>query len=232
MFPDPCIHRFAKCDLLERKIETLNENGNVDNILYKNYRKYHFSLVYKLKSAYQNWLDLKEFLTTSETTEVLANRNEHFFMVNHHFDGFLYAIGSALDISAREVLTYYNVPLTGNIYFSSAKTLLPVRGQRTALFAKLDDPGWKSEFSDYRNTQTHELLICTSANVEIDMHAGDEMYVKFPLPDNPRADDRTYRNNPDVLIYTENTLKRVISLINQIYSCLCVNIDNNGSLPL
>ena len=149
-------------------------------------------------------------------------------------DGFLYAGDSALDIVSREVLIYFGHKLQGNIYYSSAHAGISKSHSGNAILAHLDEPQWLKEFHNYRNTVAHELLLANLCNITLDMYDSAGPKIIIPLPNDPRAkpDKRLYTRNPDVVKYTSDSFRRLLSHINQIYSSVCDGVDRKGTLPL
>jgi hypothetical protein len=228
-------HRFANCERLEGRVIAARAANTVPDTIYNNYKLYHYSLIHKLKSARDNIDSLKEQLTTTPPQDIVNDAGEYLYLVNRSIDGFFYTSGSALDILAREVLTYYGIVLPDRVYFQTAlKELAQVRPGDT-LLPRLEDPPWKEEFSTYRNTLTHELLIVSRYSLNVVMDGPDQSTaVVFPLPDDPRVDmpQRTYRRNKDVLSYCNETFRKILSVINQIYGDLATKIEATNSLPI
>lgn len=226
-------HGFTNCRRLETLIKQLGQSGNVPEGLSKRYKTYHFSLIYKLKCAryYLEKLEVK----LSSSAEAAASPVDFMFEVNMSIDGFFYSCGSSMDILAREVLTYYDIPLPQRVYFETAREEIRNRDANDSLLPKLEDKPWRSEFQNYRNALIHELII--ALNWSLDYRAnGDEFEstIKIPLPDDPRVDPplRTFERNPDALVYAKNQFKRLLKLISPVYSELIRRIRSNGRLPL
>src|SRR5688572_19682887 len=115
-------HKFKACSALERNVSDLYASGSVPTRLYEDHEKYHFSIVHKLRSAKYHVDALKGYLS-SEAARTIAP-NEVIYRVNFHFDGFLHVCGSALDIFAREVITYFALPMHGKVYYHTARKRL------------------------------------------------------------------------------------------------------------
>lgn len=228
-------HTFANCGQLENKIAQLREAGLIGGQVLNGYNIYHHALVHKLKCALHHTERLADKLLNSSPSDVLATSSDFVFAVNMSIDGFFYAGGSALDILAREILTYYGETLPALVYFKTARERLSISKPGDDILIKLDDPSWKEEFTNYRNSSTHELILATNYSIHV-TSTGDtsRQEIVLPLPDDPRVapTSRTYTNNPNVLIYTRDHLRRLLSLINQIYGRILNRIDTVGRLPL
>lgn len=224
-------HNFGSCEKLERRIVSLNSLGSVPPNIYSDYLKYHFSLLHKFKSAKHHLEHLEGYLNSQKAQQ--DNPSDVVYLVNFHFDGFLYVLGSALDILAREVLCYYNLLPAGNVYFQTAKTTIQGVRPSDQILALLDQPGWRKEFSDYRNSATHELIISTNYQVDVNVVGGQvNRKIIVPLPDDPRAVSHTYKNNKDIVVYCNSTFKRVLSLTNKIYSHVDSKVGAINALPI
>lgn len=223
-------HKFAGAVKLEKAIAAARSAGNLPDSVYSDYEKYHFSLLHKLRSARYHVDTLTGYLSSGSTQTSPADL---VYRVNFHFDGFLHVVGSATDIFAREVLTYFGVPLPGKVYYHTAHTLLTAQRPGDAILAHLSDPTWRGEFGDYRNTATHESLIGTRYQLSVDVHGqATTTRVVFPIPDDPRATNKTYRRNPDIVQYCCRTFKRVLSHFNQCYDEIAARVASTNSLPL
>ncbi|KQC04793.1 MAG: hypothetical protein APR54_08690 [Candidatus Cloacimonas sp. SDB] len=228
-------HRFSNCTKLEKWILDNYENGQISENVKLGYNRYHFSLLHKLKSANYHLENLENVLIETDATEMLSNSEVFLQQINMHLDGFFYCCGSALDILAREVLVYFNIPLPRLVYFKTAKEKIESVNPSDTILNKLRDPTWKEDFSMYRNALTHELLIAGNYNINVNIQGVDQlMTVVFSLPDDPRVDinDRSFRKNPNGIEYCKITFQRIISLINQIYGEIEQRAKSNGSLPI
>ena len=152
-------HRMAHCQRLQRTISEFHENGNIPELIFGQYKRYHYSLLHKLKSAKKHLENLQDVLENTEVSAVVGNSNDFINEVNMHIDSFFYCCGSAMDILAREVLIYYNIPLPNRVYFRTAREQINTLRPGDALLTRLQDPTWEQEFKDYRNSLTHEVLI-------------------------------------------------------------------------
>lgn len=229
-------HQFANCLNLEGTISHLRDNGNVPDQIFTNYKKYHFSLIHKLKCAKSYTENINDLFSNIPSFQAVGDMKDFIFKVNMYLDGFFFSGGSALDIFAREVLTYFDsIPSNQDVYYHTARNIIRASNPTEPLLSRLNDPRWKRNFSNYRNSLTHELIIVGEFqyNVRID-GAGHTQQLIIPLPDNPRLDinNRTYRTNTDVVVYCNTHLKRILKLINVIYGDLCQRINAQGSLPL
>ena len=226
-------HRFHDCGRLERAIEELWDGGGVSEDVYDAYRTYHFALIHKLRSAHYHTETISSYLASKGTLE--TSPSEVVYRINYHFDGFCYVIASALDIFAREVLSYFGLPLPSYVYFGTAEEHIRRARPADPILPYLTEPSWKSEFSDYRNVATHESVVGTRYQVDVEVR-GDEEHKKlvYPLPDDPRLplDDRTYDSNPDIAEYVSTTMTRTLRLFNPAYSQICDRVGAAGTLPL
>ena len=228
-------HRFANRARLENLVSTLNDNGNITDDAYNNFYRYHPAMIHKLKSAKHNLDSLTEKLTSTDIQEAAVPTGDFMFEVNMFIDGFFYNSGSALDILGRVVLALFGQSLAGNVYFQTAHTRISQNRAGDPILPRLTNPTWRSTFSDYRNTLTHELILASRYQIEIDNSgASPSTRILFPLPDDPRADPqaRQYRRNPDVIVYTEIHFTRILSLANTIYGDIISRVGTGGSLPL
>ena len=228
-------HRLANCQRLQRTITDFNENGNIPDAIFSNHKKYHYSLMHKLKSAKSHLESLQDVLENTEVSAVVDNSTDFINQVNMHMDSFFYCSGSAMDILARGVLVYFDIPLPNRVYFGTARAEINRLRAGDAILPRLADPSWKSAFSDYRNALTHEVLIGTNFNIAVNADGGrSQTVIVYPLPDNPRdeIEDRTFRNNPNAYEYCKSTFTRLLSLINTIYENINSRAVANGSFPI
>jgi len=228
------LHQFGHCRRIERCVETLNQSGQVTGQVLSAYHAYHFALIHKLRSAEHNLKRLEQLLQDVPAQSIAAPE-QLFFEANMCLDGFFYCGGSALDILAREILSYFAIPLPNRVYYWSARRLLAARRPGDPLLPRLTDPPWRQSFADYRNTLTHELLLADNLSVRVRMvGAAAQQEAVFPLPDDPRlpAAQRTYNVNPNALEYSRVHFRRLVSHINTIYGELRPRIEANGGLPL
>ena len=224
-------HAFAACAVLEKRIRELRDASAVPDDLFDAFEKYHYSLLHKLKSARYHTQTLREYLS-SGTAQTVAPA-DLVYRVNFHFDGFLHVVGSASDIFAREVLSYFAVAMPPKVYFGTAHAELSAARPGDAILPLLVTPPWRQEFADYRNTATHESLIAASYTVKVDMKgATASKRLVFPVPDDPRATVPTTTKNTDIAEYCERTLKRVVSHFNKAYTHIAMRAKTSGSLPL
>ena len=228
-------HQFSNCKKLENIVETLNTQGNIRQDVFIAFKKYHFALVYKLKCAKRHVDNLNSLLSTPPLEEIVIDCSNFIFQVNMSLDGFFYSGGSALDILAREVLSYFDETMPAKVYYSTARNIISSRRPGDPILSRLDNPSWKSDFSMYRNTGTHELIIAEHININLSMKGRtQENALILPLPDDPRIDlnDRTFRKYPDVIDYCESHMRRLLSLINTIYGDIYKRVVTNSGLPL
>jgi hypothetical protein len=228
-------HHFANCERLEREIAAVQRGGNARDDIYEGYKLYHFALIHKLKSARDCLTKLEQSMAAASSQDLANNPVEFLYTVNCCIDGFFYAGGSAMDILAREVLTYYGVRLPANVYFRTARKQLQRTHPNHALLPRLSDPPWLSEFQDYRNALTHEVLILAHLSFTCDIDGPDQkLRVLVPLPDNPRErnNQRTYKRNEDVCAYCTTAFKRILSFVNQVYEDLVTGVRTARSLPI
>jgi hypothetical protein len=229
-------HQFRDCCRLERLIKELDERGDITSEVLGGYRRYHNALIYKLRCAKYYVDRLKNALTDARPATVAEDAQQFLFSINRFIDGFFYSGGSALDILAREVLTYFALALPDYVYFRTARVEIQRHRPGDPILGRLGDPPWKQQFSDYRNTQTHELLLVGRLDIRITGVGVDaeKQEIVLALPDNPRdpLDDRTYDRHPDALEYCKLHLTRLLRLIHQTYSHIADRIETTGSLPL
>lgn len=213
----------------------MKEDNLVPDDIFASYNNYHFALVYKLECAHY-YLEKLSDLLESDLTENISTSGKNFNKtVNRNIDGFFYSSGSALDILAREVLSYYGETLPERVYFHTAYNTLSQRIRDSAILEKLRTPSWKELFSDYRNTLTHELILANALNLNIRFE-GDKQISEIIifLPDDPKLkpEDRTFDKKIEVLEYTTTSFRKQVSLINQIYGEILSNIKLNNQFPL
>jgi hypothetical protein len=228
------IYQFKNCLKLESQILDLERNGRIPISIIQGHKTYHYALVHKLKSAKHN-LDRLETVLKRNPSEILLASSDFMFAVNLSIDGYFYSCGSALDILAREVLTYFGEPLPTLVYFNTARDKLTQNRPLDTIILKLQEPSWKLEFSNYRNALTHEIIIASSFSINVQSSAdAQETTIILPLPDDPRIEPsvRTYERNPDVLKYVKDNLRRIISLVNKIYGEIFERARTTGSFPL
>lgn len=230
---DP-IHQFRNCIRLENIISNLHRRGLVSESVLQGYKRYHYALLYKLKCA-KHHIDRLETILRLNPSDVMPASDEFMFSVNLSIDGFFHSCGSALDILAREVLIYFGETLPTIVYFKTAREILNDNRSTDPILPRLQDPSWKEEFFDYRNASTHEMIIASSYSINIQLDGDiEEKTIIFPLPDDPRLEPsrNTYNRNPNLLIYCINTLRRIISLVNQIYGEIYDRARTSNILPL
>jgi hypothetical protein len=228
-------HRFQNRARLERLINRLNESGLVPDDIYENFHRYHPSMVHKLKSGKYNLDRLEEKLTTTDIQDAADMAGDFMFEVNMFIDGFFYNVGSALDILARVVLTVFGLPVTGRIFFETAHAQLSQARPGDQILPRLTRPKWRQQFSDYRNTLTHELILASRYQIDIDNTGAEPTYrIIFPLPDDPRARpiNRSYRQYPNVLEYVTRHFTRILSIANTVYGDIASRAENNRQFPI
>ena len=229
-------HLFKNRSRLERLVKALHDAGTIaDQTAYENFNRYHPAMVHKLRSAKYNLQRLEEKLTTTNIQEAADSTGDFMFEVNMYIDGFFYNAGSAMDILARVVLTLFGEPLTGAIYFQTAHQRISLNRPSDPILDRLNVPLWRSLFSDYRNTLTHELILASRYLIEIDRTVGESANrIVFPLPDGPRAipSQRTYRRNPNALKYIKQHFRRILKLANTLYGEIYQRASAANSLPI
>lgn len=224
-------HAFGACEKLEKQVAALKTAGKVPDDLFRAHEKYHTSLVHKLRSARYHADTLAQYLATVDGPQ--TDPSEIVYRVNFHFDGFLHVLGSATDIFAREVLTYFGIPHPARVYYHTAREQITALRPGDAVLPFLDDPSWKAEFSDYRNTATHERLIAAGYTIQYDVSGKSAITrIVFPIPDDPRAEQPTTKRNQDITEYCGATFRRAVSHFNKTYTHLASRISAAGSLPL
>jgi len=228
-------HHFENCVTLKRCIKQLSDLSCIPQETYNRYHNYHGALEHKLKGTKYNLDNLENLIQTTNIANISENLPYFMFKANLYIDGFFYNGGSALDILAREILALFNIQPTVHVYYYTAHSEIYGLYPSDSLLARLTDPPWKDEFSDYRNAATHEVLLSTGMNLNIQFSTGGQSQsLRLPLPDDPRAAplDRTFHRNPDALDYCTKTFKRLLRHINTIYGDIATRASANGRLPL
>lgn len=228
-------HRFSNCRKLENVVNALNTQGGISQEVFRAFNRYHFALVHKLKCAKSQVDNLDSLLSATPSQEILSDFSDFIFKVNMSLDGFFYFGGSALDILAREVLSYFGLPLPNNVYFEKARSIISDSRPGDPILNRLNNPPWKSDFSMYRNALTHELTIAKQFNINVWMDGATQRQTFIlPLPDDPRVDpdDRTFRKYPDATKYCKSHMRRLLKLINIIYGDIYIRTVSNSGLPL
>ena len=228
-------HNFEKCITLRNCIDQLFDRSCVTQEIRDKFYIHHKALEHKLKSAKYNLDKLISLCESTSLADLSTSLSEFDFNANLYIDGFFYNGGSALDIFAREILALYDIHPTGDIFYWTARSEISSRYQLDPLLTRLNNPSWKGEFSDYRNTATHEVLLSTSINLTIQMtHPNQVQRISLPLPDNPRIapSSRTFTRNHDAIKYCSITFKRLLRHINIAYGEIANRALANGRLPL
>ena len=171
-------HRFQNRASLENLIGRLREKGNVPDEAYNGFHRYHPAMMLKIRSAMYHLDGLADKLSTTDVREAAVTTSDFMFEVNMYIDGFFYNAGSSLDILARVVLALFGQPLTGNIYFRTAHARLTQNRPADPILPKLAQPAWWQEFSEYRNTLTHELILASRYQIDIDSTGRYVAYLK------------------------------------------------------
>lgn len=228
-------HQFRNCTLLENLVSDYSRNGSIPNEMAINFFRYHQGLIQKLKSTKLNIEGLETLLTNTNASQAASNPIEMFFQANFFMDGFFYNSGSSLDILARIVLTLFNEPLPTKVYFETAQQKISRSRPLDPILNRLTVPLWKTMFSDYRNTLTHEVLLLNRYTIQVENYGAVSVSkIIIPLPDNPRAlqSVRTYQTNQNVIEYSKDIFKKILSLSNLIYGDICHRAKVNHTLPI
>jgi hypothetical protein len=228
------IHHFRNRQKLETIILDMNKKGNISEPVLKGYKIYHFALLHKLRCA-KHHIDRLETILKINPSDIIPASDEFMFAVNLSIDGYFHSCGSALDILAREVLIYFGQTLPPNVYFKTARDVLHSNRPADPILNKLQEPSWKSDFSNYRNASTHEIIIASAYSINVQLNGDvEEKTIILPLPDDPRIDpaNRTYNKNTNLLKYSTDNLRKVISLINQIYGEIYDRARTNNGFPI
>ena len=228
-------HRFVKRKELEALLEDFWDKTDIPDEIYDNFQRYYPAFVHKLRSAKYNIERLEEKLTTTSIQDAANTIDDFMFEVNMYIDGFFYNSGSALDILARVILTLFGENLPDNVYFHSAHQILSASRASDPILPRIETPTWRASFSDYRNTLTHELILASIINMQIDTSGTNPITnIVLPLPDDPRArpSARKYNNHPDVLNYIKTHFTRILSIANVIFGDIIQRAKTLGSLPL
>ena len=228
-------HTFSNCERLRRCIRELKKSNSISEDILIAHNTYHYAVFYKLDCARLHVDSLTSILSAISAKHIISDLDFFFMLVNNNLDSFFHFGGGALDILAREILTYFGISLAEKVYFHTARNKLAQNRPNDSIIIRLTDPVWKEEFLDYKNTYTHEQLIIKDVTININMFGEIQTKkLEIPLPDNPRAthSQRTYKNHPDVLHYCKTTMKRILTLVNILYGELADRIAQQGSLPL
>lgn len=228
-------HQFRNGTRLELLINDLHREGNIPENTFIDFSRYHQGLIQKLNSAKYYLENIKSFLSTTDITQVTTGHEAFIFLTNLYTDGFFYNSGSAFDILARIVLTLFNEACPSETYYETALRTLQANRPGDPILPRLKKPSWKQEFSQYRNTQTHEVLLLSTIKIQIDDFGNKpSQKIIIPLPNNPRAlpRDRKYDQNPDVIEYMEINFRRILSVTNIIYGDIYCRASNAAFLPL
>jgi hypothetical protein len=226
-------HRMEECHKFTEIIKSIKATINPSDLIIEDTIRYYDSLVHKLKSANKNREAFSDLITNAKP----ENIDESFlFNANHYADGFFYCCGSAIDILARLVLLVFGDPLSGDVYFAEAKRKIAISHPGNNIIPKLDSPGWKPKFSEYRNALTHEILVVDIVNTTMKFSniSGKEFKVVIPFPDDPRKrpTERTYEGIRDGNDYMRKTFKSFLSFINIIFKELNNQLKATSSYPL
>ncbi len=228
-------HRFQNRATTEFLVRDYKEGGNITEEAFNNFHRYHPAMIHKLRSAMYHLDSLTEKLSMMDVQEAADTTSEFMFEVNMYIDGFFYNAGSSMDILARIVLAMFGQPLTGNIYFNTAHDRLSRERPGDDILSRLEQPNWRPEFSTYRNTLTHELILAAKYHIDIDNTGAEPVtQIVFPLPDDPRAQPiaRSYRRNPNVVDYMKRHFIRILSMGNIVYGDIARRARDSGRLPL
>ena len=138
------------------------------------HNRYHYALFHKLRSSRTHLDNLERLLLQTPPQDIVSTSTsgDFHFNANLIIDSFFYSLGSSLDILAREVLSYYSLPMPHTVYFRTARREINIHKPGDPILPLLVDPIWKGEFSDYRNSLTHELLIVGRFSLDISIEGG------------------------------------------------------------
>ena len=228
-------HAFQNRLRLENLVNKLLSTGNIPEIDHSNFNRYHSAMIHKLKSAKYHLDVLQETLTTKDLLVLGGQTGDFMFEVNMNIDGYFYNAGSSMDILARVVLTMFGQSLPDWVQFKTAHKMIQDARTGDPILARLVDPSWRQEFSEYRNTLTHELTLASKRVIEID-DTGSQTpaSARVPLPNDPRAvpADRIYGRNPNALEYMEKNFKRILTLGNGVSGDIASRAKDQGRLPI
>lgn len=228
-------HQFHNRTRLEQFVEQCRNNNTLPTPVADGYDRYHRATIHKLKAAMHHIKMLEGKLTPANIHVAITANSDYMFEVNMYIDAFFYCAGSAMDILARELLIYFGIPLPRDVYFQTARTLIAANRPGDSILPRLADPPWRTQFSKYRNSLTHELILATTYSIHTNLAtAAPVQQIVFPLPDDPRIPpaQRTFDNNPNALDYLSQHLKRLLSLCNVIYGEVDSRARTGGALPL
>jgi len=199
------------------------------------YKKYHHALLHKLRAAGEQLECLRSYIGALPISGDLGmpEVKDIMFKVNLYFDSFLFFAGSALDILARELLTYYGLPVPHRVYYSTARQDIEAARPRESILGALADPRWLPEFRNYRNAATHEIIIVPECRICYG-EGGTAARVLLPLPNDPRnpVNASAHPRNPDGVRYATKNFKRVLSQINRIYTQVDRRARSTQRLPV
>jgi hypothetical protein len=128
-------HKFAHCLRMEKLVDALKQSGSVTDPILLNHNRYHYALVHKLKCARDHVANLGKILTETAPEDIVTHPADFLYAVNASIDGFFYTGGSALDILAREVLTYFGINMPTKVYYRTAEEQLIIHraGDRSSV---------------------------------------------------------------------------------------------------
>jgi len=228
-------HRFENNFKLERLVNKLRKSGHIPDGVCENFFRYHQGMTQKLHAAKYNIDRLNGKLTNPEMMEAADTTGDFMFETNMFVDGFFYNSGSSLDILARIVLTLFGIALPNRVYFETAFNKLTSVRPGDPILPKLRHPVWRPLFLDYRNTQTHEVILLSRIHIDIENFGNEQIRkIVFPLPDNPRVLPRirTFEQNPDVIKYITQQFTRILSIANTVYGDIYSRGRISGAFPI
>lgn len=228
-------HRLANCARLQRVIADLNNSGNIPTNIFNGHKRYHYSLLHKLKSSKKHLENLQDVLENTQVSAVVDDTASFINEVNMHIDSFFYCGGSAMDILAREILVYFDISLPAKVYFSTARLELGRHRAGDPILTRLTDPTWLEDFKNYRNALTHEVLIGTNFSIAVNADGGkSQTIIVYPLPDNPREEieNRTFKTYPNAYEYCKTTFTRLLTVVNTVYGDIYNRAMTGGQFPI
>jgi len=222
----------------------LNEIQQIPERMYSMYCKYHSTVLHKLRSS-MFFLGEIEKLVLQPTHAASGSRADRSEVVdwefdfptfsheiNRNLDCFFSSVRSSLDVLTREVLCFFDLVGTNDIYFGCEKGRLNQAHKGQWLILKLKEPTWFKPFNYYRNMSTHEEII--SEEVEViyfplnGSRAGRRINV--PLPPNPRGRIPSTKRNVDS--YCNYIFINLLKHISPIYGAIMREVKTTQTMPL
>ena len=87
-------HQFNECQSLQRLVQSYKDSGNCNEDVWKQYRRYHFSLIHKLTWSMYNVQELETTITALTREAIADDCADILSRINAKLDGFFYNAGS------------------------------------------------------------------------------------------------------------------------------------------